>query len=100
MENKLSTNISFLRKRLKMSQQEVANMLGVPRSNYSGWEIGRNEPDIKRIILLSKVYCITIDDLLKADLGSGEYEDQFVLTADENIKLKSKINQIKSILHE
>lgn len=49
------------RKDLGYSQQELANKLGVTRSAVSGWEIGRNEPDLQTIIKLKEILRVKED---------------------------------------
>ena len=50
-----------------MTQEALAEMLGVSRQTISNWENGRSYPDIASIIVLSDVYNITLDSLLKGD---------------------------------
>lgn len=47
------------------SQTEVAKQLNISRQSISKWENGHNYPDIDNLILLSKIYDISTDDLLK-----------------------------------
>lgn len=65
----IGNNLKIVRKRKKMSQEEVATALGFTRSSYSGYENGVAQPSIENLVTLSDFYSITIDDLVKKDLS-------------------------------
>ncbi|MEK4023022.1 helix-turn-helix transcriptional regulator [Bacillus safensis] len=50
-----------------LTQQKVAEELFISRQAVSNWENGKNYPDITTIVLLSKLYDVTLDELLKGD---------------------------------
>lgn len=50
----------------ELSQENVARQLNISRQAISKWENGYNYPDIDNLILLSKIYDISTDDLLKS----------------------------------
>ena len=50
-----------------MTQEALADRLAVSRQTISNWENGRSYPDIASIIVLSDVYSMTLDSLLKGD---------------------------------
>ncbi|MGE7752877.1 helix-turn-helix domain-containing protein [Lysinibacillus fusiformis] len=56
--------ISFLRKKKDWTQVELANLVGVSHQAVSKWERGESLPDIGVLILLSKVFEVSIDNLL------------------------------------
>ena len=62
-------NIKLLRKRAKRSQEELAQELGLTRSSYSGYENGVAEPNILTLNNVSKLYGITLDDLVNKDFS-------------------------------
>ena len=55
------------RNELNMTQDFVAEQLGITRQTISNWENGRSYPDIERIIRLSELYHLSLDELLKGD---------------------------------
>ena len=63
-------NLKIVRKRKKMSQEEVAMALGFTRSTYSGYENGVAQPSIENLVVLSDFYSIPIDELIKKDLST------------------------------
>jgi len=46
------------------SQEMLAENLGVSRQSISKWELGQSLPEIDKIITMSKLFCVTTDDLL------------------------------------
>ena len=67
--NNLRSNLARLRKYHKLTQVEAAQALGVIRSRYNGWEGGQAEPNIAMLLALSKVYRMSIDRMVTADLA-------------------------------
>jgi len=61
----LSDKITMLRKSRALSQEELAQRLGVSRQAVSKWESGQSLPDIDKIVLLSEFFGVTTDYLLK-----------------------------------
>lgn len=59
-----------LRKENHMRQKDLADILNVRNTTVSAWEIGDNEPDIKTLIALSKIFKVSIDYLVG---NSDEY---------------------------
>lgn len=60
----LSDNIKNYRKKNNMSQDELAEKLGVSRQSISLWETGQTQPTIDNIIALAKIFNISSDMLL------------------------------------
>ncbi len=60
----METKLKYYRKKNNFSQIQIANKLNIAQSSYSAYETGKNEPDIESLIFLSKLYHITIDELL------------------------------------
>ncbi|MBV7390646.1 MULTISPECIES: helix-turn-helix domain-containing protein [Enterococcus] len=56
------------RNELHLTQDEVAEALGITRQTISNWENGRSYPDIERVIRLSEIYQLSLDELLKGDV--------------------------------
>ncbi len=63
----IGNNLKLLRKRKKLSQEEIATALGFTRSTYSGYENGVAQPNIDNLIALSEYHTIPIDELVKKD---------------------------------
>lgn len=63
----IGQNIKLLRKRSGKSQEEVAQILGLTRSSYSGYENGVAEPNIFTLNSISQMYGLLLDDLVNKD---------------------------------
>lgn len=61
----LSQKLQALRKEKGMSQEQLAEQIGVSRQAVSKWELGESSPDIDNIVQLSTALCVTTDYLLK-----------------------------------
>lgn len=57
-------NIAEMRKKNGMSQENVAEKLGVSRQTISKWEMNETLPDICQSMELAKLYGVTVDELL------------------------------------
>jgi transcriptional regulator with XRE-family HTH domain len=63
-----NSNIKFLRKRKKRTQDDVATALGIPRSTLNNYENQIAYPGIKLLIAFSDYFGIAIDTLIRVDL--------------------------------
>ena len=63
----LSEKIQKLRKERGLTQEQLADMLFVSRTAVSKWETGRGTPSIESLQMISKIFEITLDDLIKTD---------------------------------
>lgn len=61
----IADRIQQLRKGKGISQEELADMVGVSRQAVSKWESEQSTPDIEKVILLSDFFDVTTDYLLK-----------------------------------
>ncbi len=71
----ISDNIRNYRKANNMSQDELAEQLGVSRQSISLWETGQTQPTIDNIIALSKIFNISSDELLMSERKDTNVED-------------------------
>lgn len=62
---KIADRIQILRKSRGISQEELAEKMGVSRQAVSKWESEQSSPDIDKIVLLSEYFDVTTDYLLK-----------------------------------
>ena len=65
----MADKIIELRKKNGWSQEELAEKLEVSRQAVSKWESAQSVPDMNRVLLLSKVFGVSTDYLLKDELG-------------------------------
>lgn len=67
-----SDNLLYLRNLKGLSQEQVAEAVGISRQSYSKWEQGDTFPDIDKCDKLAKFYGFTIDSLIHADEKIGK----------------------------
>lgn len=67
-----SDNLQELRKLRGLSQEELAEMIGVSRQTLSKYETGESLPDIEKCRLLADAFGVAIDDLVNYEAGSSE----------------------------
>jgi transcriptional regulator with XRE-family HTH domain len=60
----VADRIKKLRKKNKISQKELAALLGVSRSSVNGWELGINMPSTQYIIKMACLWHVSTDYLL------------------------------------
>jgi len=66
-QDKMGIFISELRKENKLTQKELADMLGIMDTSVSKWERGINAPDISYLTELSKIFHVTVKELLNGE---------------------------------
>lgn len=64
---KLAEKIQDLRKKNGLSQEQLADYLGISRQAISKWESEQSTPDIDKIVLLSEFFLVSTDYLLKEE---------------------------------
>lgn len=65
---KLGRQIKKYRQEANMTQEELADRIFVTRQTVSNWENDKNYPDIKSLLLLSSLFQVSLDTLVKGDL--------------------------------
>ena len=83
----LSHQIKNYRKQLAFSQEELAEKLYVSRQTISNWENERSYPDIHNLLLMSVLFDVSLDELVKGDVEKMK----------ENIPL-SEINKYTKVM--
>ena len=64
---KLGEQLVALRKENKLSQEQLAEKIGVTRQTISNWELGETSPNPEQLKLLSQIFHVSIDELLDND---------------------------------
>ena len=70
----LGKQIYELRKKANLSQEQLAEKVGVSRQTISKWELGETAPDIKQAQILSQVFGVSLDELTGNDTKEVIYE--------------------------
>ncbi|MBQ8559350.1 MAG: helix-turn-helix transcriptional regulator [Tyzzerella sp.] len=74
---KLGENIREKRKELKLSQEYIAEQLGVSRQAVSKWETGQTDPTAKNLVELAQLFGITVSELVESgQLAQGNQSEK------------------------
>ena len=98
-------NLKMLRKQAGMSQEQLAEKIGVSRQAVTKWETGAGIPDIENIMAISTLFDISIDDLLSNESGSKKlpeteylYESVTEYDIDESKRYDMKLGGAKRLV--
>ena len=72
-----------LRRASGMSQEELAEKLGVSRQAVSKWESGATQPELSKLIELSKIYQVSVDALLSLEHAKEQQDSSHAAPAAE-----------------
>lgn len=79
----LGNNLFHARKKRGLSQEDVAEKLGVSRQTISKWETDETLPDIRQSKKLATIYGLSLDELIEYDIDEKEIQDMIDKTSDE-----------------
>jgi len=85
----LSEKIIALRNKYNMSQGDLAEKLNVSRQSVSKWETGASTPDLDKLIAMSELFHVTLDELVKNGVEIGSDASKRM---DEPLLLKENIS--------
>lgn len=83
----LAEQIKLNRERTGLSQEDLAHEIYVSRQTVSNWETSKTYPDVQSLLLMSKLFDVPIDELVKGDMNimkeaSIKYEkDRWIIKA-------------------
>lgn len=94
IKTEIGDKILKARKNANLTQNQLAEMLGVSRQSVSNWENNRAYPDIISVIKISDICKISLDSLLKNDEKMIKHLEESINT----VKTKSKYIKIVEIV--
>ncbi len=102
-QERIGKFIAECRKEKNLTQQELAERLGVSDRTIGNWENGRNMPDLSLFKPLCQELDITLNDLMSGEkVSQKEYQEKFeeniVNTIDYSTKKITKYNQVISLI--
>lgn len=97
--NYFGDNVSFYRKRLDITQEDLAEEMSVSRQTVSRWENNSAFPDVETLIRLCELFDCDMDTLVRKDAKScqGACDDECSLSLNkyqENAIKKNKVMEI------
>ena len=79
----IGNKINQLRKLSGMSQEQLAEKLNVSRQTISKWESDSTSPDLESIVKISRIFHVSLDDLLKeGEAGAANKTDEQITLED------------------
>ena len=72
----ISENLILLRKRAELSQEAVAERIGVSRQTVAKWESGESAPDVTHADRLAELFEVTLDDLVHGSFKARDVPPQ------------------------
>ena len=92
MNLEVANRLQQLRKAKGLSQEELANILGLSRQAISKWERAETSPDTDNLICLARLYNISIDKLLDTSESTEEIKERIAQERIDEIKNNEKID--------
>ena len=89
----IGKQIKKYRSEMEVSQEELAERIFVSRQTISNWENDKNYPDLKSLLLLSSLFGVSLDILIKGDIEQMKEEIK-----TEDIKYLKRSDRIFTIL--
>lgn len=77
-----------------LTQETVAERVGVSRQTVSNWENNRSYPDIASLLALSDLYSLTLDELLKGDAAMIRHLEQ----STDVVQSKNRLSRLLVVL--
>lgn len=89
----IGNKILELRKKNNLSQEQLAEKMGVARQTISKWELGETSPDLNQAKMLSKIFNVSLDEITNNDI-----KNILIDKVDKSEKLIKRIINILKII--
>ena len=93
MNIEIANRLVELRKKNGLSQEELADKLGLSRQAVSKWERAESSPDTDNLICLAKLYNVSLDDLLNTDETLEEISREVKEKEEEKSRIEKETNE-------
>lgn len=87
--------IKKVRKSRNLTQQDMADKLGISRQAVSNWENDKNLPDIEMLITMSQVFHLTLDELILGGTQMNNMTEKLIKDGSKNAQIKMNLLGIK-----
>lgn len=95
---KLNEKILHYRKATKLSQEELAELVGVSRQAVSKWELGESTPDVDKLLSLARAFGVTTDELLsEAEPAAADEPSQPAAAPSQEEQARTETGPVPSV---
>jgi len=70
----INKNLKYLRTKKKISQQYLAEAMGIPRTTLGDYERGKTEPNLEMLVKLADFFDLKVDELIRSNISHLDYE--------------------------
>ena len=100
MDITIGTNIKRLRQESSMTQEQLAELLGVTNVAVSKWERGETMPDIGLLIPIAQVFNVSLDTLMGYDAEKVGAEVDKIVRKHNSLRISGQFDEAKKLLAE
>ena len=90
----INMKLKEFRKMKKLSQQQVADKIGINQKTYSNYENGQAEPSIEKLIKLARLFGVSVDTLIGND---ADIIDLTTLDEDRKFVVKKVSRELNDV---
>lgn len=98
MNNRFSNNFRELRKYHELTQEQIAETLGVSSQAISKWECGTSYPDIEMLPIIANVFKVSTDYLLGVDITKQENEIADIIAESKKLCNNKQFSEAVTLL--
>lgn len=100
MSYNFGTTLKTLRQKKDLTQEQLAELLGVSAQAVSKWETNSTYPDISLLPILANFFCVSIDALLSFDVTKKKEEIGAILVKTDALVAEGKYAEAVCILRD
>ena len=93
----LQSNLRFLRKKYKYTQDSISEKLNISRSTFSNYENGQSEPDLNMLVKICDLFNCSLDQLVNSDLSTSFNESNFINLLFSEVNYTNLLNDNTNI---
>ena len=90
----IGQRIQQIRLGLGLSQEEFGAELGTTRQTVSRWELDQSYPELAKIVLISKLFSVTTDSIIKDGISTFDTETEVLIQSAIRTVLKNRTSFI------
>ena len=82
-------NLQEVRRKNRLSQEDLAEILGVSRQAVSKWELGEGYPEVEKLLVLARRLNLSLDRLLDNEAAAGKLSEDLLVLSPNKLNLLS-----------